>query len=321
MVQVKFNPETLSFENHKGGLKTKVSSIVIVISLAIVLAILISIVFLQYYESPRMLVQQKKNEKLMAQYEIMSKNMDDMERVLSDIQLRDDNLYRVVFEADPIPASIRMAGFGGINRFEQLENLDENELVKISAQKLEILTKQAYVQSKSYEELATLARNKEEMLASIPAIMPVSDKKLKYLASGYGYRIDPVYKVSKFHQGMDFAAPIGTPIYATGNGVVDRVQILNGGYGKNIIIDHGYGYETMYAHMHTVKVTDGEKITRGQLIGTVGNSGKSTGPHLHYEVRKDGVAMNPQYYYFKDLSAEQYDQMIAVTANIGQTLD
>ncbi|MFV0365347.1 MAG: M23 family metallopeptidase [Mangrovibacterium sp.] len=321
MAKFKFNRETLSFEQDKQDVKGKVRSSILMIFATLVIAIVISVVFLQYYESPRMIRQKAKNEKLMAQYEILTKNMDDIERVLGDIQQRDDNLYRVVFEADPIPASIRMAGFGGINRYEKLENLDESGLVKEATRKLEILTKKAYVQSKSYEELAKLARNKEEMLASIPAIMPVADKKLKYMASGYGYRIDPLYKVRKFHAGMDFAAPVGTPVYATGNGVVEDVQRLRGGYGNNIKINHGYSYETRYAHLHEIKVKEGETVVRGQLIGLVGSSGKSTGPHLHYEVRKDGVAMNPQHYYFKDLTPEEFDKMVAISDNAGQSLD
>ncbi len=321
MAKFKFNPETLSFENDQHHIKARVRLTVLFLVFVIVGAILISFVFLRYYEAPSMVLQKKKNEKLLAQYEIMSKNIDDMERILIDIQQRDDNLYRVVFEAEPIPSSIRKAGFGGINRYESLENLDENELVSNAAERLEILTKQAYIQSKSYEELAYLAKDKERMLASIPAIMPVSDKKLKYMASGYGYRIDPVYKVRKFHAGMDFAAPVGTKIYATGDGVVERVQTLRGGYGKNVLISHGYGYETLYAHMDNVSVREGEKVVRGQSIGTVGNTGKSTGPHCHYEVHKDGNVMNPQHYYFKDLSSQEYDEMIAITDNIGQSLD
>lgn len=321
MAKFKFNPETLSFENDQHHIKARVRLTVLFLVFVIVGAILISFVFLRYYEAPSMVLQKKKNEKLLAQYEIMSKNIDDMERILIDIQQRDDNLYRVVFEAEPIPSSIRKAGFGGINRYESLENLDENELVSNAAERLEILTKQAYIQSKSYEELAYLAKDKERMLASIPAIMPVSDKKLKYMASGYGYRIDPVYKVRKFHAGMDFAAPVGTKIYATGDGVVERVQTLLGGYGKNVLISHGYGYETLYAHMNNVSVREGEKVVRGQSIGTVGNTGKSTGPHCHYEVHKDGKVMNPQHYYFKDLSSQEYDEMIAITDNIGQSLD
>ncbi|MFV0554216.1 MAG: M23 family metallopeptidase [Mangrovibacterium sp.] len=321
MADFKFNPETLSFEKEKGQVRARIRSSLVIFCLSAIFAVGLTILFLQYYESPRMVQQKNKNEKLIAQIEIMTRNMDDMEHVLTDMQQRDDNLYRVVFEADPIPSSIRKAGFGGVDKYQHLENLDDNDLVKHAARQLEMLTKKAYVQSKSYEELAMLARDKEQMLASIPAIVPVADKELKYMASGYGYRIDPVYKIRKFHAGMDFAAPIGTNIYATGDGVIDRVQKLKGGYGTNILIDHGYGYETMYAHMHSTSVKAGDKVVRGQIIGTVGSSGKSTGPHLHYEVRKDGRAMNPQHYYFKDLSAEAFDEMIAKSANAGQSLD
>lgn len=321
MAKFKFNPETLSFEKDREYMRIKVRLSILFSVLAIIGTAAITALFLRYYESPRMIVQRQKNEKLLAQYEIMSKNIDDMERVLVDMQQRDDNLYRVVFEASPIPSSIRMAGYGGVNRYEHLENLDDNELVKNTAQKLDILTKQAYVQSKSYEELASLARNKEQMLASIPAIMPVADKELKYTASGFGYRIDPVYKVRTFHAGMDFAAPTGTPIYATGDGVIERIQNLRGGYGNNILINHGFGYQTLYGHMDKMSVKEGEKVQRGQQIGTVGNTGKSTGPHCHYEVHKDGRVMNPQHYYFKDLTAEQFEQMVAISENIGQTLD
>ena len=212
--------------------------------------------------------------------------MEQISSVLEDIQERDDHIYRVIFEAEPISDNIRKAGFGGINRYRKLEGYENSELATETYRKLDQISKQLYIQSKSYDDVMDMARKKEEMLASIPAIQPVSNKKLKRIASGYGYRIDPHYKTTAFHAGMDFTASTGTPIYATGNGKVVRADNTSRGYGNHIRIDHGYGYVTLYAHMSKIKAHVGQKVKRGDIIGYVGNTGKSKGPHLHYEVRK-----------------------------------
>ena len=229
-----------------------------------------------------------------------------MAAVLDDIESRDDNIYRVIFEAEPIAENIRKAGFGGINRYKKLEGFKSSELMKESSNKMDKILKQLYIQSKSFDEVMDMAMKKKEMLASIPAIQPVSNKDLKRMASGYGYRIDPHYKTRAFHAGMDFTAPRGTPIYATGDGVVTRADRKAKGYGNHVRIDHGYGYVTLYAHMYKIKVRPGQKVKRGDIIGLVGNTGKSVGPHCHYEVRKNGKPLNPVHFYFNDLTPEQY---------------
>jgi murein DD-endopeptidase MepM/ murein hydrolase activator NlpD len=243
---------------------------------------------------------------------------------MADIQQRDDNIYRVIFESEPISSSIRKAGFGGVNKYANLENLENAELVIKTATHLDRLAKEAYIQSKSYDEVMRLALNKEKMLAAIPAIQPVSNKDLKRTASGWGYRIHPIYKIRKFHYGMDFTAPTGTEIYATGDGVVATVKGNKRskiGFGLEIIIDHGFGYETLYAHLNEFNVKAGQKVKRGDVIGYVGNTGGSTAPHLHYEIHKNGKPVNPEYFYFKDLTPQEYEKMVAISSNMGQSFD
>ena len=219
--------------------------------------------------------------------------MNRAELVLDDIQKRDDNIYRVIFEADPIPSSIRKAGYGGVNRYINLSGYTNSELMISATKKIDQINKQLYIQSKSFDHIIELAKNKQEMLACIPAIQPVANKDLRRMASGYGYRIHPIYKTRKMHHGMDFTAKTGTPIYATGNGTVEKVSNIRTGYGKHIIIDHGYGYKTLYAHNSKNLVTKGQKVNRGDVIAHVGSNGLSTSPHLHYEVHKDGKKINP----------------------------
>ena len=229
-------------------------------------------------------------------------------------QLRNENLYRAIFQAESIPESVRKAGFGGTNRYEHLMSLSNPELVVSTTQKMDMLRKQLYIQSNSLEELISLGKNQEERSKCIPAIQPISNKDLRRTASGYGVRIDPIYRTPRFHSGMDFSAKVGTEIYATGNGVV-TFAAWKQGYGNCLIIDHGYGYQTLYGHMSKFKKRVGQKVTRGEVIGEVGNTGKSTGPHLHYEVIVRGK------YYYMDLSPEEYDRMIQIAENHGQVMD
>ena len=320
-VKYKFNPETLSYDKVERNLKSKIHRLLLFFAASMLLSILLVVVFLQFYETPKMRNLKRENRRLLTQYELMYKNLESIDGVLEDIQNRDDNLYRVIFEADPIPNSVRKAGFGGVNKYVQLESLDNSELVIKTARKLDIVAKEAYIQSKSYDEVLKLAMDKEKMLASIPAVMPISNKDLKRTASGWGFRIDPVYKIRKFHYGMDFSAPIGTEVYATGDGVVKDIKTSRGGFGRWVVIDHGFGYETLYGHLNEFNVKKGQQVKRGSIIAYVGNAGKSTGPHLHYEVHKNGKAVNPQYYYFKDLTPQEYDRMIAISSNMGQSYD
>ncbi|BBE19219.1 peptidase, family M23 [Aquipluma nitroreducens] len=320
-VKYRFNAHTLSYDKIVISFKTRVKRFLAVSSTTLATSILIAFGILQFYESPRMRILHKENERLLTQYELMYKDLGTIEKVLDEIEQRDNNLYRVIFESDPIPSTIRKAGFGGVNRYSKLESFDNSDLVIKTAEKIDILSKEAYIQAKSYDDVMKMAMNKEELVAGMPAIMPISNKSLKSTASGWGYRIHPIYKIKQFHYGMDFTANIGTPIYATGDGVVKDVQSIGGGFGKFVIIDHGFGYETLYGHMSDFKVKKGDKVKRGSVIGLVGNSGTSTGPHVHYEVHKNGEPVNPQYYYFKDLNAQEYEKMVKISSNIGQTFD
>ncbi|MDX5327146.1 MAG: M23 family metallopeptidase [Bacteroidota bacterium] len=275
-----------------------------------------------YIDSPKEKRLKREVENMRLQYEIMDQRLNQLYTVLDDLQHRDDNIYRVIFEADPIPASIRNAGFGGANRYEKLNGFQNSDLIVNVARKLDIITKKMYVQSKSFDEVQGLAREKEQMLASIPAIQPVSNKDLKRIASGFGYRIHPIYKVRKLHAGIDFSAPRGTPIFATGDGVISNDREVGGtGYGKWVVIDHGYGYQTLYAHMSDVLVRRGQKVKRGDVIGYVGNTGQSTAPHLHYEVVKNGRKINPINFFYNDLSPEEYEIIVNIASQENQSFD
>lgn len=320
----KFNPDTLNYECVGISKKEKFGKIATFLSSSFAFAILLTVLFLSFYETPRSKILKRENKKLLTQYGLMLRDIERIEKVLGELQNRDDNIYRVIFEANPIPATIRKAGFGGVNKYTHLENLSNSELIISTARKLDIVAKEAYIQSKSYDEVLKLAMNKEEMMASIPAIMPVANKDLKRTASGWGYRIHPIYKVSKMHYGMDFTAPVGTPVYATGDGKVVELkgsQKSRTGFGLVVTIDHGFGYQTVYAHLKAFNVNMRQSIKRGDIIGFVGNTGGSTAPHLHYEVHKNGSPVNPQHYYFKDLTPEEYEKMVAISSNIGQSLD
>lgn len=320
----KFNPETLNYERIGHSIKEQITKIIAFFSSSLVLSLVWVGIVIYFYETPKTKELQRENQELLSQYELLLKDLERVENVLTDLQQRDDNIYRVIFETDPIPSSIRKAGFGGTNKYSNLENLSNSALVIEAARKLDVLSKEAYIQSKSFDEVMKLALNKEDMLASIPAIQPVTNKDLKRTASGWGYRIHPIYKVRKMHWGMDFTAPVGTPVYSTGNGKVTELAGSVSGYndlGHYVKINHGWGYETVYAHLSKYNVKQGQEVKRGDIIGYVGNTGASTAPHLHYEVHKDGQRVNPALYYFKDLSAEEFDKMIAISSNIGQTLD
>lgn len=320
----KFNPDTLNYERVGISIKEKAGKILAYFASSFAMALIIVVVFLNFYETPKSKALKRENKRLLSQYELMAKDLEVVDKVLAELQQRDDNIYRVIFESEPIPSSVRQAGFGGTNKYSELEDLDNSELVIETAKKLDIISKEAYIQSKSYDEVMKLALNKEEMLACIPAIQPVSNEDLKRTASGWGIRTHPIYKVKKMHYGMDFTAPTGTPIYATGDGKVTEVSGSSRsrvGFGLMIKIDHGYGYETVYGHLSAFNVKRGQKVKRGDVIGYVGNTGGSTAPHLHYEVHRGGKAINPSFYYYKDLTPEEYDRMIAISSSIGQTLD
>lgn len=270
--------------------------------------------------TPEMSALIEENSRIESQYRVISRKVDDALLVLHDIEERDDNLYRVLLEADPVSEEMRRSEFNGTNRYAELMDLSNADLVINTTQKVDMLEKKLYMQTRSFNEVVELSREQENKLACIPAIQPVSNKDLKRTASGYGWRSDPIYRVQRFHQGMDFACDTGTPVYATGNGVVTYAK-WQSGFGNFIIIDHGYGYVTRYAHLNAINVKVGQKVVRGEEIGKVGSTGKSTGPHLHYEVMVSNKNVNPINYYFMDLNAEQYEEMIGLAENHGKVFD
>lgn len=315
-----YNPKTRTYDRVYPTVRQRMMNFLRQLFVGMGLGAASFIVLIWIFGSPSEKELRIENSKLVAQYNVLSKRLDEALGVMKDIQQRDDNLYRVVLQADPIADAVRAAGYGGTNRYEELMDMANADLVVNTTQKMDFLDRQLYIQSQSFDEVVNLFKQNDEMLKCIPAIQPVSNKDLKKTASGYGMRIDPIYKTSKFHEGMDFSASTGTPIYATGNGTVTKAG-WQSGYGRVVVINHGYGYETLYAHMNKIDVRKGQKVIRGEVIGEVGNTGKSTGPHLHYEVHVKGRVVNPVNYYFMDLSADDYDRMIQMAENHGNVLD
>ena len=314
------NPKTLELEQVEHGILYWLRRSGLYILGGIVIGIIFLFLFLTFFPSPREKQLLKEKQALQAQLEMLNRQADQMQLVLTDLQQRDDNLYRVLFGAEPIPLSIRQGAQRKISYYEQISSMTNNQLAADLTLKVDVLEKELYVQSKSYDEIIEMAKTREIRMENIPAIQPVLNKDLTRVASGYGVRIDPVYHVRKFHQGMDFTAPTGTEVFATGNARVSFVGWRQG-YGNTVILDHGFGYQTVYAHLYKSLVRKGQKVRRYDIIALVGNTGKSTGPHLHYEVRLNDRPVDPRNYYFYDLSPEEYDQMIQLSNNFGQMLD
>jgi len=315
-----FNPETLSYEPVEYTFGYKIRRFLVHTFTGIMIGTLFFFVLASTLQSPEEKQLNDEKNKIEAQYKILERQFNEAQVVLNDLQERDNNLYRVVLQAEPIPFSVRHAFAANADYYHQLLNMTNSEIVVNTTKELNVLKKQLYLQSKSYDELILLAKNKETMLQHLPAIQPVLNKDLARMASGFGWRIDPIYHTQRFHKGMDFVAPTGTEIFATGDGTISRAG-WEQGYGNCVKINHGFGYETLYAHMSKIKVRIGQRIKRGDVIGLVGNTGKSTAPHLHYEVHYKGQIMNPQNYYFLDLSPEEYDRMVQMSNNSGQLLD
>lgn len=317
----RYNPGTLSYEREETSVKSRVFKTLGFLATGIVFGGIFLMTFLYFFDSPKEKELIRENEQWRLQYGIMSKRISDMEKVLTNIEDRDDNIYRVIFEAEPIHDNVRKAGFGGSDRYKGLMGFNNSDQIMNTTMRLDKMSKRMYIQSKSLDDVYQLARNKEKMLASIPAIMPVAKENLTRIASGYGMRIHPVFKVRKMHTGMDFTAPTGTEIHSTGDGKVVKVLSERRGYGKRVVIDHGYGYRTRYAHLSKFNVKVGQKIKRGDVIGYVGNTGTSTGPHLHYEVEKNGAKINPANFYSNDLSPEEYELMLELSSTANQSFD
>lgn len=292
-----------------------------ILTLSLVLAIGILFVSSTYFESPQVSILKKENQELLIYYDDIQKDLYKMKGMISSLQERDDNIYRVIFEADPIPSTIRRAGVGGTDRYRALreEKLEREELVIGTFGKIDNLKKQMYIQTKSYDDILQMAVNKSEMLASIPSIQPIPNKDLKRLASGYGMRMHPILKVRRMHAGCDFSAPQGTPIYATGDGKVILARFYKTS-GNMVKIDHGYGYLTKYFHLSKFSVKQGKKVKRGDIIGYVGNTGLSKAPHCHYEIWKNERHINPINYFYNDVSDEEYDKLLELASVENESL-
>jgi len=323
MAKIKYyyDKKTLSYKRIKLSPFKKFQRILFFLITSLFSGLLMIFVFFTFFDSPKEKMLNREIENMVFQYNQIKDKLNQISLVMADLQNRDDNIYRVTFEAEPIPNSIRKAGYGGVNRYEALKGYNNSDLIINTTKKLDQISKQLYIQSKSFDEIIELAKHKSEMLAAIPAIQPVSNKNLSRMASGFGPRIDPIYKTKKFHAGMDFSAKTGTPIYATGNGKVIRVRKSRKGYGNHVKIDHGYGYITLYAHMQKYIVKKGQKVKRGEVIGYVGNTGKSVAPHLHYEVHKNGKKVNPVNFFYNDLTSEEYEKMIILSSQNNQSFD
>jgi murein DD-endopeptidase MepM/ murein hydrolase activator NlpD len=317
----KFNPDSLSFDRIRLGIRTLLLRFLAYFIGSVFIALIYWVIFAAFFDSPKEKALKREVQQMTIQYDLIHREMANVENVLEDLQKTDDNLYRTIFETEPIPSTLREGGMGGVNRYEALEGYNNSNLVIETANRLDKIRKKIYVQSKSFDDLIKLAVHKEEMLKSVPAIIPISNKDLTRTASGYGWRIHPIYKISKFHYGMDFTAPFGTDVYASGNGTVVAVLSAQRGLGKHIIIDHGFGYSSIYAHLSNFNVRVGQKVLRGDIIGFVGSTGTSVANHLHYEIKLNGVNVDPVNYYFEDLTAADYERMIEIASKTGQSFD
>jgi len=323
MAKVKYyyDADTLSYRKIDRKKKDVFRKTSFILMALVLVAFFGFIGFSQFLMSPNERAQKREFDNLKLHYDLLTKRIEENSSVLTELQERDNNVYRVFFEANPIPEEQRKAGFGGVNRYRYLEGFNNSSMIAKATKDLDILDKQLSVQSNSLDEIVKLAKAKEKMLASIPAIQPVSNEYLSRMASGYGWRNDPFTKARKFHKGMDFTAPKGTPIYATGDGTVIRADGRAIGYGRHVRIDHGFGYITLYGHMTKYVVKRKQKVKRGDLIGYVGSTGRSKAPHVHYEVRKNGHQINPINFYYGSLTAEEFAAMLKIAELEGQSYD
>lgn len=324
MAKIKYfyNPDTCTYERVKPTLTDISLSIFLFLGLSLVMSIVLTAFYSSYYTGEKEQALKEENQELLEHFNILNKEVTELQTALKSLQQRDDNIYRVIFEAEPIPTSIRTAGSGGTEKYKELlrKGLKKEKLILEARSKIDQMKKSMYVQTKSYDDIAKLIKNKSEMMSCMPAIQPVANKGLTRLTSGFGMRVHPIYKVGQFHPGIDFAAPQGTPIYATADGTVEKSE-FEGGYGNHITINHGYGYKTLYGHMYEMRVRKGQKVKRGELIGSVGSTGFSTAPHVHYEVLYNGEHVNPVFYFFKDLTANEYEKVLELASKPTQSLE
>jgi murein DD-endopeptidase MepM/ murein hydrolase activator NlpD len=311
----------MRFEKLETPLRVRLLQLFGFIAASIVTGIIIVLIAFRYIDSPKEKLLRQENEDLKENYAVLVERAKQLELQMDELENRDNSVYRSIFEADPIPDSARVKEIEKKKEVKLVQSMGETELVKSMTAQLNELSMRVAYQTKSYVEIEDMVRNKEKLLAAIPAIQPVSNRDLNRIASGFGYRVDPVYKDTRMHKGLDFTAPIGTPIYATADGVVRESGFNTGGYGINVVIYHGYGYETLYAHMVRTKAKVGQRVKRGEVIGYVGNSGKSTGPHCHYEVHRNGIPVDPVYYFYNDLTPAQFDRLVKLAKSSNQSMD
>lgn len=316
-----YNANTLRYEKLETPLRVKLLRIFGFIAAALVTAGLISYVAFQFIGSPKEKILEQQNKALRDNYNELENELRSVQQQMQELEKRDNDVYRAIFEANPIPDSARAKELETKLEIAKVERIKDYQLVSSIANTLNNLSSRIAAQKKSYEQVEELVKNKEQLLSHTPAIQPVSNKDLNRIASGFGYRIDPVYKTTKFHAGLDFSAPQGTPIYATADGAVTTAGSTGNGYGNHVIINHSYGYETLYGHMVRVKVKNGQAVKRGEVIGWVGSTGKSTGPHCHYEVHKNGEKIDPIYFFYNDLTPEQFDLLLKKAAASNQSFD
>lgn len=316
-----YNTHTLRYEKLVTPLRVKLLRVFAFLATVAVSATIIVAIAFKYIQSPNEKLLQQRNEDMREDYALLNQQLQQLQQQMAELENRDNNVYRAIFEAQPIPDSARLKAMEKNKEVQLVQSMSEDDLVKSITSQVNTLTMRIAYQQKSYNDISEMVKNKEQLLAAIPAIQPVSNKNLTRIASGFGYRIDPVYKVTKLHAGLDFAAPIGTPIYATANGTVTQADFNEGGYGNHVVINHGYGYETLYGHMVRIKARVGQKVKRGEVIGWVGSTGKSTGPHCHYEVHKNGTPVDPVYFFYNDLTPEQYDRLLKLASASNQSFD
>jgi murein DD-endopeptidase MepM/ murein hydrolase activator NlpD len=320
-VKYYYNTHTLRYEKLDTPLRVRLLQLIGFLAASIVTGAIIFAIAFRYIDSPKEKYLRQQNEDMSNNYSVFMERLRQLELQMNEIENRDNNVYRSIFGAQPIPDSARVKAMELKNEVTLVQSMGESELVKSIGSQLNNLALLAAYQDRSFDEITNLVKNKEKLLTSIPAIQPVSNKNLNRIASGFGYRIDPVYKVLKAHMGLDFTAPIGTPIYASADGRIKDAGFNTGGFGNRVVISHGNGYETLYGHMVRIKARVGENVKRGEVIGYVGNSGKSTGPHCHYEVHKNGVPVDPIYYFYSDLTAAQFDRILKMAAASNQSFD
>ncbi|MBK9283607.1 MAG: M23 family metallopeptidase [Sphingobacteriaceae bacterium] len=321
-VKYRFNTKSLTYEKASLSFKDLFLRIISYLATGIVFATITIILSRKFLPSPYEKKQNREIDALKLQYELLANKVRMAEDVLKDLEERDDNIYRRIFEAEPVPNTIRYGGTGGSDKYSVFESYENADLLTSTTERIDKLTKRLYIQSKSFDEVVKMAKNKEKLVASIPAIMPINQKDLLHaITSGFGWRTHPIYKTQEFHPGMDMTALQGTPIYATGDGVIETADNLAQGYGNHVVINHGFGYQTLYAHMSKIKARVGQKVLRGELIGYVGSTGLSTAPHVHYEVIRNGEKVNPINFYYNDLSPQQYQELIEQTNKTSQSFD